>query len=120
MTAHRALGGRRGAALALVVAVVAALTVRYLGRSSSSAPHVLTGPTMGSLYHVTVDVDLTAEEEGRVRAVIEERLARVERTLSTFDSTSDVSRFNRHDSTEPFPVGREVLDVVLLARDVSV
>jgi len=116
---HRALDRRRGAQLALVVAVAVALTVRYFGGFSAGEPHVFSGPTMGSLYHVTVDADLTDEEQAQVQSVIEERLGRVERMLSTYDSASEVSRFNRHPSTDPFPVGTEVLDVLLLARDVS-
>jgi thiamine biosynthesis lipoprotein len=74
---------------------------------------------MGSLYHVTVDDELTEEEQARVRSVVEERLGQVERLLSTYDSASEVSRFNRHESKEPFAVSREVIDVLALARDVS-
>jgi thiamine biosynthesis lipoprotein len=115
----RALGGRLALALALGVAVVVALAVRYARHDVADAPSVFSGSTMGSLYHVTVDDDLTQAEQARLRSMIEQRLAHVERLLSTFDSASDVSRFNRHASTEPFPVDREVLDVLLLAREVS-
>jgi thiamine biosynthesis lipoprotein len=113
-----ALGGR-GAAVLAVLAVVAALGIRYLRGPSSDEPHTFSGPTMGSLYHVTVDEDLTDSEQARVRSVIDERLAHVERLLSTYDSTSEVSRFNRHASVEPFAVSGEVLEVLVLARDVS-
>jgi thiamine biosynthesis lipoprotein len=114
----RALGGR-GAAVLAVLAVAAALTVRYLRGPSGDEPHVFSGPTMGSLYHVTVEEDLTDMEQARVRSVIDERLAHVERLFSTYDSASDVSRFNRHASVQPFAVGREVVEVLVLAREVS-
>jgi thiamine biosynthesis lipoprotein len=114
----RVLGGRGAAALA-VLAVAAALTVRYLRGPSGDEPYVFSGPTMGSLYHVTVDEDLTDTEQARVRSVIDERLARIERLFSTYDSTSEVSRFNRHASVEPFAVSQEVMEVLVLSRDVS-
>lgn len=114
------MSGRRAALLALGVAVVAALTVRYAIRPPGGAPPlVISGTTMGSLYHVTVDEDLGEELEARVRSTIEERFAHVDRLLSTFDSASDVSRFNRHRSTAPFPVAEDVIDVLLLAQEVS-
>jgi len=114
----RAFKGR-GAAVLAVLAVAAALTVRYLRGPSGDEPHVFSGPTMGSLYHVTVDEDLSDSEQARVRSVIDDRLAHVERLFSTYDSTSEVSRFNRHATTAPFAVSREVLEVLVLARDVS-
>lgn len=77
------------------------------------------GPTMGSLYHVTVDDELTDRERARVRSLVEERLSEIERLLSTYDSASEVSRFNRHESTEPFAVSKETVDVLALARDVA-
>jgi thiamine biosynthesis lipoprotein len=101
------------------MAVTAALTVRYIRAVSDPAPHLFSGSTMGSLYHVTVDEDLTREEQAEVRSVIEERLRHVERLLSSYDSASEISRFNRHASVEPFALSREVVDVLLLARDVS-
>jgi thiamine biosynthesis lipoprotein len=114
----RALGGR-GAAVIAVLAVAGALTVRYLRGPSGDEPHVFSGPTMGSLYHVTVDEDLTEMERARVRSVIDERLAHIEALISSYDSTSEVSRFNRHASVEPFAVSREVVETLVLARDVS-
>jgi thiamine biosynthesis lipoprotein len=99
-----------------MLAVAAALTVRYVRRDT---PHVFSGPAMGSLYHVTVDEDLSDDQQASVRSVIEERLEHVERLLSTYDSASEVSRFNRHASKEPFGVSTEVMDLLVLSRDVS-
>ena len=102
-----------------MLAVVGALAVRYVRRDRAPEPHAFSGPTMGSLYHVTVDADLTEAEQARARSVIEESLGRVERLLSTFDSASEVSRFNRHASTEAFAVSPELMGVLVLAREVS-
>jgi thiamine biosynthesis lipoprotein len=114
----RVFGGRGAAVLALL-AVVTALGVRLLRGPTGDEPHVLSGPTMGSLYHVTIDQDLTEAELARVRSVIEERLGHIERLFSTYDTASEVSRFNRHASVEPFAVSGEMLEVLAVSRDVS-
>ena len=114
MSAHSLAGGRGQAAV-----LASAATLALIGCGSERSPHELSGRTMGSLYHVTIDDGLTEEEQSRVRSAVEERLAHVERLLSTYDSESEVSRFNRHESTEPFAVSREVVEILALAHDVS-
>ncbi|MGE0160371.1 MAG: FAD:protein FMN transferase [Gemmatimonadales bacterium] len=109
---------RRGGVLLALVAVGAALIVRYV-QSEAREPILLSGTTMGSLYHVTIDEELSGEERARARAIVEERFTYVDHLLSTYDSTSEVSRFNRHASTEPFAVSAEVLDLLVLLREVS-
>jgi thiamine biosynthesis lipoprotein len=111
MSPARLRSGGRSAVLGIAVVLVSC--------ESASGPHELSGPTMGSLYHVTIDDALTEREREEARSVVEERLRELERLLSTYDSASEVSRFNRHESTDPFPVSKEVIDVLSLARHVS-
>ncbi len=91
---------------------------RPLARTDD-AVHDFVGPTMGATFSVSVDEDLSPEERERVRAVIDERLDLVNRLMSTYDPGSEISRFNAHESTEPFAVSQEVLEVLEQARDVS-
>ena len=118
MKVPRVLDSRRGLTLVVLLTIAGALAVRRFGAGTGPLEE-FSGPTMGSLYHVSVDADLSDGERERIRGVIEQRLARVDGLMSTFDSASEISRFNRHASTEPFVVSDEVLEVLALALDVS-
>ncbi|MEQ1854985.1 MAG: FAD:protein FMN transferase [Longimicrobiales bacterium] len=110
---------RRWVAWGAALAALAGLAVwRPLARGDD-AVHEFVGPTMGATFAVSIDGDLSSEERERVRAVIDEQLDRVNRLMSTYDPGSEVSRFNQHQSTEPFAVSPEVLVVLEQARAVS-
>ncbi len=75
---------------------------------------------MGTTYSVQFDgVALTPSDRATIRDTIQRRLDHVERLMSTYDSTSELSRFNRHESVTPFPVSSETLEVFRIARAVS-
>jgi len=75
---------------------------------------------MGTTYSVKVVAgDLGGEEHQRVAAVIEEKLAEVNRLMSTYDPDSELSRLNRHRSSEAFPVSAPTLEVLRVAQSVS-
>lgn len=110
---------RWGAVLALALVALGALTVWRAGTDPSGTAHEFVGATMGTSFSVTVDADMSAKEHERVRSSIEGRLDRVNRLMSTYDPSSELSRFNQHVSTEPFPVSRELLEVLTTAHEVS-
>ena len=58
-------------------------------------------------------------DKATVEALIRSRLAEVDGLMSTYDSTSELSRFNRHVSTQPFPLSPLTLEVLTIALDVS-
>jgi len=109
----------RARTLVVAILVLAGLTVWRLSSGVGDDAHEFVGATMGTTWSVRVDADLSADERARVQAVIEERLDRVNGLMSTYDTASELSRFNRHASTEPFPASAELLEVLALARDVS-
>ncbi len=77
---------------------------------------VFSGPAMGTRYSVRVVMpsgDTAASQ--RVRAAIDGPLALVDRLFSKRNPASELSRFNAHRSTEPFPVSAEMVEVVLTA-----
>lgn len=81
---------------------------------------VLSGPSMGTTWSVTLAARGRARGElVEARAAIEERLGRVNGLMSTWDPDSELSRFNRHASSEPFPISAETLEVLGVAREVS-
>ena len=110
---------RRAVVALLFLVLLGTLTFWRLGTGSTPCVHELTGQTMGTSYNVKVDADLTAAEVARVKEVIEARLHDVNRLMSTYDSASELSRFNRRWSTEPFTIGADLLEVLVMAHDVS-
>jgi thiamine biosynthesis lipoprotein len=113
------LDRRATVALLLSLVLLGTLTVWRVRAGSTPSVHELTGHTMGTSFNVKVDADLQARELDRVREVIEARFDQVNRLMSTYDSTSELSHFNRHLSTDPFPVSTELLEVLAMARDIS-
>ncbi len=77
------------------------------------------GPTMGAHYRVTVVAPLSADDQAAIEALIARELDAADREMSTWREDSEVSRFNRHASTEPFPVSSGLLEVVAIANAIS-
>ena len=80
--------------------------------------HVFDGATMGTTYAVRV---VTADpwpraERDRVGAEIQAVLDRVESTMSHYEPSSELSRFNRARTTRPFPVSVDTFEVFREAR----
>jgi thiamine biosynthesis lipoprotein len=107
-------------AAAVVVLLIygAFIVIRFI-RHESILAHEFTGPTMGSRYRVTVDARLDGDERARVHEAIEASLALVTRLMSTYEADSEVSRFNRHTSEEPFALSAETMEVLAMAREIS-
>ena len=86
----------------------------------TAAVVVFSGPTMGTRYTVRV-AGPPLDDAGRdgVRAAIERELDRADRLMSTWNPESEISRFNRHASGEPFAVDPATLAVLELARQVG-
>ena len=104
--------------IALVLGLAAvALAVRWLRPASDV--YELVGATMGTSFSVRIDAELSTTDRERVRALVEARLDELSRIMSTYDSTSELSRFNRRSSTEPVPASPELVEVLELAREVS-
>jgi FAD:protein FMN transferase len=86
---------RRGVAIA--VATLFALSI--LAGCQFTREVRLTGKTMGTTYHITV-VTGWFSRSGRLQAAIDTRLAAINRSMSTFDPDSEISRFNAIRSTD--------------------
>ena len=74
----------------------------------------LRGPTMGTTWSVKLVAGshgLDAAELEVIDGDIRDLLVRVERLMSTWDATSELSRFNRFGGDEPFPVSPETFEV---------
>ncbi len=98
----------------LVLAIVARAVLLGNGKSPI---HEFSGLTMGTTYSVQLVADPLAGY--RLRDTVQALLDSVDHLMSTYDSTSELSRFNRHSATTSFPVSRQTLEVLAVARSVS-
>ncbi len=79
----------------------------------------LTGPTMGTEYHVKISrMPVGVEAEG-LHADIKGILQRINDRMSTYQDDSELSRFNREQRTDWFSVSAETVLVVQEALRVS-
>lgn len=104
------------------VVVLAALAVYTLTRTSTAPEGPLfewSGSTMGTTYDIKIDADVIGAEAEAVTAEVSRVLERIDDLMSTYDSTSQVSRFNRHATSDPFPISPEMIEVLRLAQDVT-
>ncbi|GAB3018834.1 FAD:protein FMN transferase [Bowmanella dokdonensis] len=83
--------------------------------SPAPTESVLSGNTMGTTYHIKF-VNQPGLDEQQLQADIDQALLRVNKLMSTYDPESELSRFNRWQSTEPFPLSQETLMVMREAK----
>lgn len=95
------------------------IVATLVGGCQPQAPEsMLTGRTMGTSYTVRI-VNCTGEcEQGMARA-IKSRLLALEHRFSHYQHDSELSRFNRHTTTDWFPASTELVAVAQLALEIS-
>jgi thiamine biosynthesis lipoprotein len=110
---------RARALLPVFLALLLVLAVRQLWCSAPPRTE-LAGEAMGTRWFAVLGAaGRSRAEVARARAGIEAEIAAVERRMSTWDPDSELSRFNRHLSTDPFPLSPDTLAVLAIAREVS-
>lgn len=72
---------------------------------------------MGTTYRVIARG--SSARAAHVRAAVEAELAAVSARASTWDPSSELSRFNAHDSSEPFVVSAELAELVAEALAIA-
>ena len=76
------------------------------------------GPTMGTSYSVKI-FEMPSGLEEDAPFLVDQMLRQVNDQMSTYLENSEISRFNHSDSTEWFPVSRELAEVVSYSQTVS-
>ncbi|MBN1441862.1 MAG: FAD:protein FMN transferase, partial [Planctomycetes bacterium] len=83
----------------------------------------LSGTTMGTYFDLKIVLPAGGGWDdlkmGDLAADIEECLKDVNAKMSTYIPDSELSRFNRHPDASPVKASPELLDVLLLAREIS-
>lgn len=96
----------------ILLAVIAISMVMLASCSDDSRPVVhLQGQTMGTTYNVKYIAADGKAVEG-LQSQIDARLVDVNKMMSTYDPTSELSRFNQYRYTDNFPVSGDTLLVV--------
>ena len=91
-----------------------------IGGPAAAPPVVFSGPAFGSRYAVRVVLAVGDEPANeKVRGAIASQIALADRLFSGWNPESEISRLNAHASTAPFPVSRETLEALELARRAS-
>lgn len=76
----------------------------------------LSGSTMGTQYHISIVVDKAEIDAQALQAAIDHRLAEINQEMSTYIDDSEISRFNQYQKTDAFPVSKEFLSLVKMAK----
>ncbi len=119
--AQRGLSRRASLALPICAVLLLALALHRLV-CAPMAPELVefAGPTMGTTWSVKLaDPDLNAGQRQVIAQAITDELELVDRLMSTWIPDSEISRFNRHASLEPFAVSPETFAVFEIAEQVS-
>ena len=74
---------------------------------------------MGTTYLVQVAGPVSQSERIGISRELQQRLDRIDGWMSTYDPSSDVSRFNTQPAGEPFTIAQSTFDVLREARAVS-
>lgn len=99
-------------------ALLGALAVVWAGCEPPLRVAGFRGETMGTTYAVLVETSVSAQDSVALGAAVEGVLARVNRVMSTYDASSDVSRFGAVVGTEPVPVDAMLVEVLEVALEV--
>ncbi|MEZ4524538.1 MAG: FAD:protein FMN transferase [Desulfobacterales bacterium] len=76
---------------------------------------LIEGKTMGTFFHIKV---VTSERTGKLEEKISQRLKEINRSMSTYDPDSEISRFNRISDTESiFPISQDFMNVMKVAAE---
>lgn len=77
------------------------------------------GETMGTSFSIRIAGKVKRSDLKKLSQEIENELTEINRQMSTWDPTSEISRFNHTKSTEPIPVSTDFAKVVKRALEFS-
>ncbi|NDV92285.1 FAD:protein FMN transferase ApbE [Alteromonas sp. 345S023] len=99
------------ARILLAVVAIGILILASCSEKPSPVVH-LQGQTMGTTYNIKYVLNEGEEAIEGLQAQIDERLVAINKMMSTYDATSELSRFNQYRYTDNFEVSSDTLKVV--------
>ena len=103
----------------LLVLVGASVYVYRARDRATPAAAQFGGPAQGTTYSVVLGGARAPAVVTALQKSVDSLLADIDATMSTYDSTSEVSRFNRFASTSPIPISSSLAEVLRVASEVS-
>ncbi|GAC19025.1 FAD:protein FMN transferase [Paraglaciecola arctica] len=98
------------------VQLAAIITVIFLSCSPATVQEThLTGPTMGTTYNVKF-VPINGLDEKNIKHQIDQLLIEINQLMSTYINDSELSQFNQWNSTEPFTMSPQTIEVLNEAK----
>ncbi|MEW5248438.1 FAD:protein FMN transferase [Microbulbifer sp. 2201CG32-9] len=94
-----------------------AVAVILLSACSGKRDWQLTGPTMGTRYHITLVAVPAEVDRGKLQQAVDAELRAVNQEMSTYIPDSELMRFNRSKVGQAIPVSAPLADVVALSLD---
>ena len=91
---------------------------KELSGSNSSDPIHLSGPTMGTRYSVKI-ISSKEINQDHLAEKINALLAKLNSLMSTYDSSSELSRFNQSPINTPFTLSPDTVTVLKMAIELS-
>ena len=81
----------------------------------------ISGKTMGTQYHIVVVVppDESSANQYMLQKEVDARLTAISQQMSTYDTHSEISQFNKYKKTDWFSVSKDFSRVVSKAQDIS-
>lgn len=98
------------------------LTLYHCGGNGAELKEFkFSGSTMGTTYHIILaGHDLNSEQRSAIATSVDSVLIVFNRILSTYEDQSEISLFNRNQSTHPIEVSQQLRNVVKAAQDFCV
>ncbi|MEH6638085.1 MAG: FAD:protein FMN transferase [Porticoccaceae bacterium] len=93
------------------------------GAESKTKPSefVIAGSGLGTTYHIKLLLPVTSEQpfpKHTLQDQIDAVISQLDRSMSTYKPDSELNQLNRHPVGQPFAVSPELLEVLLLARQI--
>ncbi len=79
----------------------------------------ITGETQGTFYTVTIAAPPAGISEDVLNKIINSVLEQIDLQMSTYREDSEISRFNRYERTDPFPLSKCIYAVFQMAQTIS-
>ncbi len=99
----------------LLSILMVGLTCACSSQNEVRTEHMLTGRTMGTTYHIKIVSDQTADMT-QVQSKVDDRLAQINRSMSTYQKNSEISLFNQYTQLNtPFKISRDFMAVMVQA-----
>lgn len=107
--------------LPLFLALLLLLSARTLCNGETPQRLQLRGETMGTAWALVINTAQHADAIApqQLRLEVQKELDAVENAMSTWRADSELSRFNRHQSLQPFAFQTRAWDVMQLAQQIS-